>query len=254
MQTNDADQLPTYAHLFEPEQDINNPVANNLETQWAQIQEIYEIAKLGNERPLDEAYWIRLADRILSTETKTQANLLELFDIRQQKIEQSLLPLFKGRPIVNKVDLALGFTTTEATEGDIIEVITLTRTEPLSQMSDPFTSTIPLPCGIRINMRSGDQNEGITRLATWFAAGLARLSQLSRIAGSEVDTSTEASSSATRADPSTTAASCGREIELLPLVGWTVVGHDWRFYVSWKEQSGNIVSSLVFESVVYVCD
>lgn len=246
MQTIDTDQFPTYTHLFEPK-DANVSAVKNLEAQWVQIQELYESAKLGHERPLDEAHWVRLADRILSPETKTQASLLQLHDIRQQSLEQTLLPMYAGQPIVKKADLALGFDSKHASDGDIIENITSTRTEPLSQMSDSYTSTIPLPCGVEIKMSGGDHNEGVTQLAIWCAAGLARLLQLSDLADVDLDTS-GVGSSATRLGPSTVEASGLRRSELLPLVGWVVVGHEWRFYVSWKEQSGDMVSYLAVKT------
>jgi hypothetical protein len=33
--------------------------------------------------------------------------------------------------------------------------------------------------------------------------------------------------------------------ELPPFVGWTVVGHDWKFHVAWKDSSGKVVSFFV---------
>ncbi|KAH9212301.1 hypothetical protein DL95DRAFT_178515 [Leptodontidium sp. 2 PMI_412] len=30
------------------------------------------------------------------------------------------------------------------------------------------------------------------------------------------------------------------EKDLPPFVGWTIVGHDWKFHIAWKDKSGNV--------------
>jgi hypothetical protein len=94
----------------------------------------------------------------------------------------------------------------------------------LSQMTDAYTSTVPLVCCLEVKERGGDYNEAIIQLGFWCAAGLERL----------------------RGQWTLSRNDSGRDLEEeLPLfLGWTVVGHDWKFYISWKDAGGNVVSSL----------
>lgn len=85
-------------------------------------------------------------------------------------------------------------------------------------MSDAYTSLLVLPCGMEVKETGGDMNEALVQLAVWTAAGLEKLRSL--IKPDEVT-------------------------ELLPLLGITVVGHEWRIHLSWKIlSSGETVRSI----------
>lgn len=73
----------------------------------------------------------------------------------------------------------------------------------LSQMTDAYTSTVPLVCCLEVKEREGDYNEASTQLGICCAAGLERLRELSVLGRDDEE-----------------------DKELLPFLGWTVVGHD----------------------------
>ena len=87
-------------------------------------------------------------------------------------------------------------------------------------MSDAYTSTIPLVCGIEVKESGGDYNEAVTQLGIWSAACLEKLMQLRRSSSRNATDSGE---------------------YLLPIVGWTVVGHEWKLHICWKSMDGAVV-------------
>ena len=77
-----------------------------------------------------------------------------------------------------------------------------------SQMFDAYTSSVVLGCGLEIKESGGDYNEAIVQLGIWYSAG-----------------------------PEKT-----RGMIITPLLGWTVIGHEWRPHISRKdEKTGNMV-------------
>ena len=93
-------------------------------------------------------------------------------------------------------------------------------------MTDAYTSTVPLVCWLEVKERGGDYNEAIIQLGIWCAAGLERLRGLWTLDRSDNGKDLE-------------------EDKLSPFLGWTVVGHDWKFHSSWKDAGGNVVGSLL---------
>jgi hypothetical protein len=95
----------------------------------------------------------------------------------------------------------------------------------LSQMMDAYTQTVPLQCGFEVKERGGDSNEADMQLGIWSAAGLQLLKQQrSAMTGSG---------------------------EILPFVGGTIVGHEWRVHIVWKDESGGVVSQSVPYCSIY---
>jgi hypothetical protein len=92
-----------------------------------------------------------------------------------------------------------------------------------------------MACCVEVKEKGGDYNEAIVQLGIWSAAGLERVRGLRAVAlerrrrrhnadigkmSDELDDATE---------------------DVPPFLGWTVVGHDWRFYIIWKEKHGNVI-------------
>jgi hypothetical protein len=74
---------------------------------------------------------------------------------------------------------------------------------------------VVLGCGLEIKESSGDYNEAIVQLGIWCSAGLEKTREM------------------ITTDPST---------PQRPLLGWTVIGHEWRLHISWKdEKTGDVV-------------
>lgn len=75
----------------------------------------------------------------------------------------------------------------------------------LSQMTDAYTSTVALVCGVAVKPYGGDANDALVRLSVWSAAGLQAVANVTNIAKTEVP----------------------------PFFGWTVVGTQWSLHVFW---------------------
>ena len=71
-----------------------------------------------------------------------------------------------------------------------------------------------MACAIEVKGSGGNRDEAIVQYGVWAAAGLAKVEEL-----------------------------FNRATLLQPLLGWTVVGHDWMLHMSWKLEDGEVVSS-----------
>jgi hypothetical protein len=146
--------------------------------------------------------------------------LLRVHSIQTQAIDPVFVPKHPSQSFAKKADFALSL-------GEQHEAVKRTLRadpdRPLSQMTDAATSTVPLVCGVEVKEQGGGYNEAIMQLAVWSAAGLARLEGLWKDAG--VGTV---------------------EDGIMPFVGLTVVGHEWRLRIAWKERAedgdGDVVS------------
>ena len=120
-------------------------------------------------------------------------------------------------PLSRKADLAFAFNPYHADISDSWHKVR--RRQPaisLSQMADADTSTLVLACGVEIKESGGDYNEALLQLGVWSAAGLEKLYSL-------LDNKSQPSA--------------------LPLLGITVIGHEWKIHISWKVyDTGEIVS------------
>lgn len=85
---------------------------------------------------------------------------------------------------------------------------------------DASTSQRPVACGLEVKEQGGDYNVAVMQLGIWCAAGLELVRTLWE-EGSNAE---------------------GRVNTLRPMVGWTVVGHDWKLHIAWKEADGSVVS------------
>jgi hypothetical protein len=141
------------------------------------------------------------------------------FRRQTQQIEPSLLPISKSTslPFSKKADLAIAFSRRHPETGPLVDKVRSRWNDfSLSQMTDAYTQTVPLQCGFEVKERGGDSNEADMQLGIWSAAGLQLLKQQrSAVTGSG---------------------------GILPFVGGTIVGHEWRVHIAWKDEKGGVVS------------
>lgn len=150
--------------------------------------------------------------------------MLRVHSIQTQTIDPTLLPRHASQSFARKADLALAFSSDHPTVASAIEPVH--KANPgiaLSQMTDAYTSMVPLACCLEVKERGGDYNEAVIQLGIWCAAGLERLRGLWTLAKGHLT-------------------DLGDGQALPPFLGWTVVGHDWKFHISWKDVDGNVVS------------
>lgn len=94
----------------------------------------------------------------------------------------------------------------------------------LSPMQDAYTRSIMLSCAAEIKEPSGDQGEAAIQLAVFQSASLAKLHELT-------------------ADRSSFVPGGRPPCELPALLGWTIIGHEWKSYITYATPD-SIVSAL----------
>lgn len=171
--------------------------------------------------------------------------MLNVESIQTQSISSSLIPVSTTTSFAKKADLALAFSLSHPEVLRTLEPIHTRCPElNLSQMEDAYTMRVPLVAGVEVKEPGGSYSEATVQLGVWCAAGLEKLRRLREEAHErrtnealEVD------------NPPSGEGGVERDEELPPFVGWTVVGHDWKFHVAWKDSSGKVVSFFVS----YIC-
>ncbi len=98
---------------------------------------------------------------------------------------------------------------------------------------DAFTRRIPLVGGIEVKVSGGNAVEALVQLSIWSAAGLEKI----RLLRDEHLNKLAATSDQTGGQSALV-----EKDELLPFLGWTIVGHDWKLYIMWKDAIGDVVS------------
>jgi len=168
--------------------------------------------------------------------------MLNVQSIQTQSISSSLLPTHTSISFAKKADLALAFSPSHPEVFRTLEPVHNQYPElSLSQMDDAYTMRVPLVAGVEVKERGGSYNEATVQLGVWCAAGLEKLRRLreerheKRLRESgEVD------------EPLRREGEGEGGPELPPFLGWTVVGHEWKLHVVWKDGSGNVVSLFLF--------
>jgi hypothetical protein len=142
-----------------------------------------------------------------------------------QEIDRSYLPVLPddAQPLAKKADLALAFSSYHPEVQPILRRFRDSyKSTSLSHMSDAYSSTVPLVSGIEVKESGGDYNEALMQLGIWSAAGLRHISRLA----------------------------AGKPLR--PFVGWTVVGHEWRLHICWKENDNVVSKTLSFECMILI--
>ncbi|KAK2626207.1 hypothetical protein QTJ16_004469 [Diplocarpon rosae] len=227
------DELEGQMHHFgDPETD---PSPVYLETLWQAVDRIYEEASHCYNQHLDESAWVSVVRMVLdAAEIGTaKPHILHVESIQTQTVLPELHPQHVSLSFEKKADLAFSFSPKHPIVRETIAPIHRNRPSvALSQMTDSYTRTVPLVCGIEVKEKGGDYNEAVLQLAVWCAAGLEAVQGLWELA----------CSGAANAGPDVREGGGGDDEDPLPpFVGWTVIGHDWKFHVAWKSAAGDVV-------------
>lgn len=122
-----------------------------------------------------------------------------------------------GIPFGKKADLALVFDRNDQATNFLYQKYSKVYPgRAISHLSDAYTSTIWVTCALEIKESGGNQTETSLQLAVFHSALLKKLAGM--IKESEVN-------------------------QLLPAVlCWTVIGHEWKLYISTQSDDGSTVS------------
>ena len=132
-----------------------------------------------------------------------------------QLLASSCCQRYKGELFeTKKTDWALSFSPEHPDVEPEYEALNTEKRAPkLSQMNNELTASLILYSATEIKIPRGNETEARAQLFTWFQAGVSRLRQLLK----KVDEGIS--------DPRPT----------LPLVGWTVTGDRWEFYIAFGD-------------------
>lgn len=129
-------------------------------------------------------------------------------------IDPSVLPRMPRKVrIRRKVGYAIAFPVrNQQIKATYDKVNTSKPTEAISHTTDPFTKQTVLFSGIEVKQSNGGNTEALLQLTICLVAGLGKLLHLSHLSNKPLNGG-----------------------QLLPGIGWTVIGHDWYLYVAFRE-------------------
>lgn len=186
-------------------------MTKELEGMWQRLDSVYVEAERCQKHHEDESAWIKVVCAMLGIAGIGDTNdMLEINSVQTQAINNSLLPTLPESvlPFARKADLVLAFSPYHPRVTSTLESIhRLLPRMSLSQMSDAYTSTVVLGCGLEVKGSGGDYDEAVMQLGVWCSAGLEKMCSLWD-------------------------AKSGKAMK--PLIGITVIGHEWILHISWK--------------------
>ncbi|KAH7304368.1 hypothetical protein BKA65DRAFT_521431 [Rhexocercosporidium sp. MPI-PUGE-AT-0058] len=211
LRAQDVDQFEASTHLLESASLARD--SSYLTSLWQTVESIYDDAENAGNEHQDESMWIEVVRSVLKA---SHSPNLELHSIQTQSIKPSLIPRHTHLSFDKKADLALFFS---PKKHDAIRRVYERRPGlALSHMMDACTSQRPVACGLEVKEQGGDYNVAVMQLGIWCAASLELVQTLFKEGG----------------------AGQGRSRTLRPMVGWTVVGHDWKLHIAWKADNGSV--------------
>ncbi|KAE8316672.1 hypothetical protein BDV41DRAFT_561966 [Aspergillus transmontanensis] len=181
-----------------------------LEALWEDVVSIYKEAAECEEYGQDENAWATGVILPILQRGIKQHPTLHIKNVQSQTIDPILLPRTQVQSQVNrKLDFTFAFSLQDRRIKEIHD--TFLRSLPgqtVSHTTDPFTKRVALFSGVEVKQPDGSSMEALVQLSIWLSAGLEKLSQLRNLQGHEFD--------------------------LLPTLGWTVMGHEWRLHFAFK--------------------
>ncbi|KAG4428471.1 hypothetical protein IFR05_016048 [Cadophora sp. M221] len=245
LQRVEPDQFSFPSPLFEtpPPIQYSTTYLSNL---WRTTVNIYNEARACNDDFKDENTWMSVVTSVLKSaieytdpdsdpDDDCEPLMLNVQSFQTQPISSSLFPTHTSTSFTKTADLALAFSLSHPEMLRALDPIHTRYPElGLSQMEDAYTMRFPLVAGVEVKERGGSYNEATVQLGVWCAARLEKSRRL-REEGQQKRTR-----EGTETDGPPREVEAEGEGELPPFVGWTVVGHEWKLHVVWKDRSGNV--------------
>lgn len=130
-----------------------------------------------------------------------------------QTIDPSLLPQIPcSVRISRQVDYSFVFSIRERNiKKKYSDFVQAQPDVPMGHTADPFGRHLVYFSGVEVKQAGGDATEALVQLSIWLSAQLEKLLQLSKRQGKSLE-----------------------ESQLPPVVGWTVVGHQWNLYMAFR--------------------
>lgn len=126
----------------------------------------------------------------------------------------------------------------------------------LSQIADTYQQRVAIFCGAEVKRSGGDDLESLAQLAIWLTAGLRRGTTLQVVGNREVDQFTPANPIQFKNKPllNPGLGEGPKDHKTMPLLGWTIHGHDWCLYLAWNmyNECNNTVRRWLLNSSIIV--
>ncbi|KAE8372231.1 hypothetical protein BDV26DRAFT_105033 [Aspergillus bertholletiae] len=139
-------------------------------------------------------------------------SMLKAESVQSQTINPELLPIMpKNYRVQKKCDYAFYFHEDTQQVSDLYDALSSVGAgDVLSQTMDSNTKQRVLFSGLEVKQENGGKDEALAQLATWLAAGMENTRKLWNRSPKALHSYRD----------------------LPPMVGWTVIGHDWHTWVT----------------------
>ncbi|KAK3172316.1 hypothetical protein OEA41_005637 [Lepraria neglecta] len=220
---------------------------------WEEVMEIYDEARCCKVYSRDEGAWSSKVVQPLMTLALDKKSIFQWENITTQGFDRCFLPRTNYLPISKKADLAWTFSRKHPEVAPLYQRLSLAgQGTSLSHLMDPYTSKLAVYNGFEIKKTAGSEDESLAQLAIFLACLLRNMKDLRRRAQRKGGNTLVREGRAKATTPlddsgSGPAAQENRDnehIEVLPVLGWTIVGHHWSTYIAWSspEDGENVVS------------
>ncbi|SLM34960.1 hypothetical protein LPUS_03952 [Lasallia pustulata] len=188
---------------------------------WYTVDKIYKEAKKCHVRQKDENAWMLVAWDVLRLGMKeARALKLEINSVQSQTIDPRFLPKFDSTPSTKKADLAFAFTPdNEEVDSLYQDFRTAYPMLDLSHLTDAYTGRLLVNYALEVKVSDGHKDEACLQLAIFHAAVLQKLKSFLGLTTESVDLS-----------------------QIPPMMGWTMVGQEWRCFITSFATDGSIVT------------
>ncbi|KAI9767019.1 MAG: hypothetical protein M1840_005978 [Geoglossum simile] len=196
----------------------NSPLCEPEGELWGKMAQLLKDSRINFEENKNEKAWVvivyEMLNAALSLYGSGSKSMVAIEDVQDPRLAPDTLPTVNNQRIPHKkVDLVLALSPNNPT---VLATYTKLRTaDPLvriSQFIDASLSRMTIPVYIEIGEAGKSYLEASLQLGIVGSAGLSRLEQLRR----------------------TFAPKWGDGPMMLPALGWTVIGHDWKLHIICK--------------------
>ena len=216
----------------------------DLERLWATVQRIHLEAHDCAKNYQDENAWCEeVVQRVLSWGESTSGDdFLKLKSLQTQRIDNECLPMsIENTEIDTKIDYALAYSPRDPATKALYSKLDRRGFSSRSQMTYIHTKHLAFAAGVAVKRAYGNDQEALAQFSIWAAAGFVRLHELQilkesiqqRISQQELSLAHPSQDSSSQ-NFSNDVGSKESSSDFLPVIGWTIVGHDWHFHMAYE--------------------
>ncbi|KAF7857328.1 hypothetical protein EAF04_009569 [Stromatinia cepivora] len=192
---------------------------SELDILWGCVENILSGSRECGKDQRDENAWCSKVIYPMLCLALKGSPMMQVESVQTQTINPDLVPITpKNYRIQRKTDYTFSFHRNTPEVSDLYDKLILTGLDHMiSQTTDASMKRVALFSGIEVKQENGGKDEALIQLAIWLAAGLWNIRKLGELGQKQPYLCKE----------------------LHPMVGWTVIGHDWYTYIVYMgDQNG----------------